>query len=112
MMRKSPLLRGAGMGGGSFGGRGAGRLSGEDAMACQHDPGRETPTPCNFFILDVSEMARKRGLPTCSEVGCPASFLFIWAPTGFMSGIPRHSHILPYTPPVLNRMPYSLPRLG
>ena len=79
-MRKSPLLRGVGMGEGSLGGRGAGRLSGEDAMACQHDPGRGPPTPCKFFILDVSEMARELGLPTCSEVGCPASFSSSFGP--------------------------------
>ncbi len=47
-------------------------------MACQHDPGRGPPTPCKFFILDVSEMAKELGLPTCSEVCRPApcSWLF------------------------------------
>ncbi len=70
LMRKSPLLRGDGLGAGTrFSG---GRLSAEEAnMACQHDPGRGPPIPCKFFILDVSEIAQELGLPTCSDVSIP-----------------------------------------
>ena len=70
LMRKSPLLRGDGLGAGAR--LGNGRLSAEEAnMACQHDPGRGPPTPCKFFILDVSEIAQELGLPTCSDVSIP-----------------------------------------
>ncbi|CAL8469167.1 g8708 [Coccomyxa elongata] len=66
LMRKSPLLRGEGFGAGPR--LSSGRLSAEKAnMACQHDPGRGPPTPCKFFILDVSEIAQELGLPTCSD---------------------------------------------
>ncbi len=66
-MRKSPLLRGEGLGAGAR--LGGGRLSAQEAnMACQHDPGRGPPTPCKFFILDVSEIAKELGLPICNDV--------------------------------------------
>lgn len=54
-----------------MGGMGSGRMSADEAMACQHDPGRGPPSPCKFFILDVSDMAREMGLPVCSEVDSP-----------------------------------------
>lgn len=58
LLRNSPLLRG---------GKKAAQLSGAED-ACQFDSGRGAPSACKFFILDVSDIAKELGLPTCNEV--------------------------------------------
>jgi hypothetical protein len=64
LMRNSPLLRGSAA-------RGAASLGSDNdagAVACQQTSGRGPPSPCKFFILDVSELAQELGLPVCQEV--------------------------------------------
>ena len=59
LTRNSPLLK--------AGQKKAAKLSGADD-ACQFDSGRDAPSACKFFILDVSEIAKELGLPVCNEV--------------------------------------------
>ena len=61
LTRNSPLLKG---------GKKAAQMAGAED-ACQYDSGRDAPSACKFFILDVSEMAQELGLPTCNEVSKP-----------------------------------------
>lgn len=90
LTRNSPLLKG---------GQKAAQLSGAED-ACQFDSGRDAPSACKFFILDVSEIAKELGLPTCNEVShfsCmlsaaqigPAQMRLhcVRAPAGFCSGL-------------------------
>ena len=58
LTRNSPLLKGK---------QKAAQLSGAED-ACQFDSGRDAPSACKFFILDVSEIAKELGIPTCNEV--------------------------------------------
>lgn len=63
LTRNSPLLKG--------GQKKAAKLSGAED-ACQFDSGRDAPSACKFFILDVSEIANELGLPVCNEVSTPS----------------------------------------
>lgn len=66
LMRNSPLLRGGEAQQGSK--LSAQRAASEEGMACQQNTGRGPPSPCKFFILDVSDLAQELGIPVCDEV--------------------------------------------
>ena len=59
LTRNSPLLRAKG--------KTKPRAQAGAEEACQFESGRSAPTACKFFVLDVSQIAKELGLPTCNE---------------------------------------------
>ena len=59
LTRNSPLLRAKGMT--------KQRAQAGAEEACRFESGRSAPAACKFFVLDVSQIAKELGLPTCNE---------------------------------------------
>ena len=75
LTRNSPLLRAKG--------KTKLRAQAGAEEACQFESGRSAPAACKFFVLDVSQIAKELGLPTCNEASDMRQTV-LWASAGLL----------------------------
>ena len=79
LTRNSPLLRAKG--------KAKLRAQAGAEEACQFESGRSAPAACKFFVLDVSQIAKELGLPTCNEAR-KTEHSMLWASAGLLCEVP------------------------
>ena len=76
LTRNSPLLRAKGMT--------KQRAQAGAEEACRFESGRSAPAACKFFVLDVSQIAKELGLPTCDEASDMTTHYLVSARAGLL----------------------------